>query len=58
MTNYERIKNMSVEEMANFFENLCECPPGCDIYSGYCLSNRCIDCQSKWLESEVDNNAE
>lgn len=53
MTNYEKIKNMSVEEMAKFM----------DIHSNYpcrhcigCESN--IDCEQgirKWLESEAEN---
>ena len=54
MTNYERIKNMSVEEMANFLDYLGKCPTNANIYSDDCFNTTCIDCQSKWLESEVD----
>ena len=56
MTNYERIKNMSVEEMANLLDYLGKCPTNANIYSDDCFNTTCIDCQSKWIESEVDNN--
>ena len=43
MTNYERIKNMSVEEMSNFLMN----------FVTEALTNpKCIVVK-KWLESEV-----
>lgn len=42
MTNFERIKNMSVEEMANFLRDLVT----------ERLTNIAIQ---KWLESEVEN---
>lgn len=56
MTNYDRIRNMSVEEMADFMERLemsdidyartfCSmCPDG----------NDCNDCRKWWLLQEVD----
>ena len=66
MTNYERIKNMSVEEMAKWILGGISCDP-CD----YCLHNDYAcemeygcdnvndeDTLKEWLESEVDNNAE
>lgn len=59
MTNYERIKNMSVEEMAKFINDVavccfqdanCEnCPIYCSRYEVYCNSSII----SKWLLSEV-----
>lgn len=53
MTNYEKIKSMSVEEMAEFmYENcLCACCPYCD--GGLCHCD-CKDGHKKWLESEVE----
>ncbi len=55
MTNYEKIKNMTVEEMAEFLEKLTD----------LCNANRCKDCPlckgifcctteiECWLNSEV-----
>jgi len=51
MTNFEKIKQMTVEEMAKIIT----CP-----YLGDetvdCREN-CIECCEKWLESEVEDNA-
>lgn len=49
MTNYEKIKNMSIEEMANcfFIKGFCT-NRGCDG------SDLCEECIAKWLESEVE----
>lgn len=48
MTNYEKIKNMSVEEMANFINKI----------GAYCFyDSECVSCISiivKWLNSEVE----
>ena len=60
MTNYERIKNMSVEEMAVMLAD--EIPHGdcygcdkCDYsHSPYRLNDGCQDGWLEWLESEVD----
>lgn len=53
MTNYERIKAMSVEEMAEYFWGDCF---GCEIEKrGMCES--ILDCKAqriRWLESECD----
>lgn len=59
MTNYERIKNMSVEELAKFIDKVavccfqtanCEnCPIHCSRDEIYCSSSTI----SKWLNSEV-----
>ena len=54
MTNYERIKQMSVEEMASYF-----CIGGlpiCPLHAPHCKDDKCPECFKKWLESEVDDN--
>ena len=55
MTNYERIKNMSVEEMARFIASSC-----CEELVNTCYDECCgcgdATCQGflkEWLESEV-----
>lgn len=59
MTNYERIKNMSAEEMAKFHfcnAKYCEAkePEYCEKESGVNGLTPCEDCFKIWLESEVD----
>ena len=60
MTNYERIKAMSVDEMVAFInhetDGICSC---CNLYPG--KKDRCYEiygtCErgiKQWLESEVD----
>lgn len=62
MTNYDRTKAMSVEEMADYIyshddelnDKICktmhtECPFGDDVEP-----NNCKDCIKQWLESEVE----
>ena len=54
MTNFERIKQMSVEEMALYF-----CIGGlpiCPLHAPHCQDNKCPECFKEWLESEVDDN--
>ena len=54
MTNYERIKQMSVEEMASYF-----CIGGlpiCPLHTPHCKDDKCSECFKQWLESEVDDN--
>lgn len=55
MTNYERIKNMSVEEMVDFLESVDVC---CDLctrqYEEVCLTPDCKYRIKQWLESEVE----
>ena len=54
MTNFERIKQMSVEEMASYF-----CIGGlpiCPLHAPHCKDNKCPECFKKWLESEVRDN--
>lgn len=61
MTNFEKIKNMSVEELAHtmniVISNCYKCPI-CE----FCKKNNCRNCRTcqstweKWLESEVKND--
>lgn len=56
-TNYDLIRNMSVEELAQFM-NDCghDFPPYCDYKDatrGICDQN-CLKCAKEWLESEVE----
>lgn len=60
MTNFERIKNMSVEELAKFIDNIAECcfkNAECENCPIYCSSDE-IYCNSsiisKWLKSEAE----
>lgn len=48
MTNYEKIKQMSVEEMAFMLM----CPYDAD--PDKCNKINCIKCTKQWLESEVE----
>lgn len=53
MTNYERIKNMSVEDFADFLYTISECENNlCDE----CPLEKCVNRQTiaEWLESEVE----
>lgn len=56
MTNFERIKGMSVEELAKFIAVPCECEVDPEV-DGYieCENDLCIKRLIKYLESEVDN---
>ena len=53
MSNYEKIKNMSIDEMADFLEDIygvdCNCPAkaSCDMFDS------CLQAIVAWLESEV-----
>jgi hypothetical protein len=53
--NYDRIRNMSVDELADFTQ---ECgwdfPPYCDYQTAQECDHNCIKCAKQWLESEVD----
>lgn len=65
MTNYERIKKMTVEEMAEVLANeidhgdCCTCPLDChkftsDVFNDYI--DGCKEAYKEWLESEVKEN--
>ena len=56
MTNFEKIKNMTAEEMAEWLQddiNGCLC---CIYGRGFTCPNTCIYGISKWLESEAEGN--
>lgn len=60
MTNYDRIKQMSIEEMANFINNDCNGVCGCCVFRA---NTRCYEDEDKcklgikeWLEQEVEEN--
>ncbi len=59
MTNFERIKSMSIDEMARSCIDFFSCPYGTP-YVGCPMEKRfngsCIDCTKHWLESEVEEN--
>ncbi len=60
MTIYEKIKAMSVEDMAKFIDGLVY--GDIQIWHGFCdicdgdKENRCWECAQTWLESEVEEN--
>ena len=57
MTNFEKIKQMSIDEMARSCMDFFSCPYGTP-YVGCPMEKRfndsCIDCTKHWLESEVE----
>nr|WP_304023248.1 hypothetical protein [Ruminococcus bromii]DAO82697.1 MAG TPA: Gem-associated protein [Caudoviricetes sp.] len=59
MTNFEKIKQMSIDEMARSCMSFFDCPYGTP-YVGCPMEKRfngsCIDCTKHWLESEADSN--
>lgn len=59
MTNFEKIKQMSIDEMARSCMDFFSCPygtpyVGCPMEKRF--NNSCIDCTKHWLESEVNEN--
>ena len=58
MTNYEYIKNMGIDEMAEFFgyynmeEDMCWLSNK-NMGADFCRTHSCMDCAKKWLESEA-----
>ena len=55
ITNYDRIRNMSIDEMAEFM-NECghDFPPYCDYEKVDTCDQNCLSCAKEWLESEVE----
>lgn len=51
MTNFEKIKSMTLEEMAESANPFFACPYG--LKSGDCADGDCIECTKEWLEREV-----
>lgn len=58
MTNYERIKNMRIEEMAEFihFVNEKNCGEHCKNAKCGAFGRHCEIGIKQWLNSEVDEN--
>lgn len=59
MTNYDRIKQMSIEEMATMLDNFhldCSYCLACNFCNESFKDVKCIDTVKKWLEQEVDEN--
>jgi len=55
MNNFEKIKSMTIEEMADFLDD--GCSTYCDTYCDYGKTGCYGDCHQgikKWLESEVE----
>lgn len=57
MTNFEKIKQMSIDKMARSCMDFFSCPygtpyVGCPMEKRF--NNSCIDCTRHWLESEVE----
>lgn len=50
-TNYDRIRNMSIEEMA-YCNDICPIEYG--VIHKYCNNAGCVECRKEWLESEVE----
>lgn len=57
MTNFERIKAMSVVEMAEYVDGEYARHPFCDPRKD-CTGYECTDCIAEWLESEVQDEAD
>lgn len=56
MTNFEKIKNMSIEKMAEFIGSLNSEWDICDLMADkeLCRTHDCKGCARKYLESECD----
>lgn len=50
-TNFEKIKSMTLEEMAESANPFFACPYG--FRYGSCKDGDCIECTKEWLEREV-----
>lgn len=55
ITNYDNIRNMSVDEMVKFM-NECghDFPPYCDYKRAETCDQNCFNCAKKWLSQEMD----
>lgn len=54
MNNFERIKNMSLDEMAEFFGNYFRCDD-CPMLDSEDCGARCNIAFKQWLEREAQN---
>ena len=54
MNNFEKIKGMSIEEMAEFINELTSCDCGCCMQelNNYC-NNDCLNERRRYLKSEA-----
>ena len=52
MTNADRIRNMTDEELAEFFKNHFSCA-FCDVRTSTCGDDDCKEMMLKWLQAEV-----
>lgn len=55
LSNYDRIRKMSIDEVAEFM-NECghDLPPYCDSKRSENCDQNCLSCAKKWLESEAE----
>lgn len=58
MTNYERIKNMSVEEIAEILASATLCLNFGECEGLRCGSKECQELHKQWLESEIEKKNE
>ena len=54
LTNHDRIRNMSIDEMAKFM-NECghDFPPYCDYKRAENCDQNCLNCAKQWLSQEI-----
>ena len=56
MNNYEKIKAMNIDKMAEFLQDRNGCDNCiCELDENTCMAIGCNDGIKKWLESEVEN---
>ena len=54
-TNYEKIKNMNIEEMGEFLDNMVNnCCESCSFRGTGCEAEYCVQGKINWLESETE----
>ena len=56
-TNVDRIRSMSVDELALFIVGHCfaDCPDGYTQIESLCSTSSCVDCWRDWLKQEVSD---
>ena len=57
MNNYEKIKNMTLDEMARFLYKITDCQE-CLADTDYCnySCTRCLKTLKQWLQAESEDN--
>ena len=53
MTNADRIRKMTDEELVDFLFSEYYCPPGKE--AGVCYGGPCDECRLKWLQKEYSH---